>query len=178
MWKYHENIAWEGLKGRHWHWKVLCFTSPFTCTYLRQTQLLMRQMEAMSLSLFSLDGVCFPTLVFNLIPFFLVLYFCTFDSDSPNESLISFPWCNLSSSLLCVQTGIITKHTAQHSSQIHVNEGQRATSHSGLLPQGSNPPDTLFTPPQPSDRAEGWGLPASHYPIRLIWATVTESTWC
>lgn len=114
MWKYHENIALERLKGRHWHWKVLCFTSPFTSTYLRQTQLLMRQMEAMSLSLFSLDGVCFPTLVFNLLPFFFVLYFCTFDSDSPNESLISFRWCNLSSSLLCVQTGIITKHTAQH----------------------------------------------------------------
>lgn len=53
---------------------------------------------------------------------------------------------------MCGQTGAISDHTTWHSSLRHVNEGQRATPHSWLLPLGSCPPDTLFTPPPPSDR--------------------------
>lgn len=74
---------------------------------------------------------------------------------------------------LCGQTGAIAQRAGWHGSPRRVNEGQRATPPSRPPPPGSRPPDTLFTPPQPSDRPPLKALrrlPASHYPIRLIWA--------
>lgn len=119
--------AWEGLK------RILSFTSPVTRTHLLQTHLLMRQMGDMSLSLFSLCGMSFPASPLNAPVSSLILHFHTLDSDSSNDSLISFSWCNSSlSSLLCGQIGIITRHTSCCSSLRHVNEGQEAN----LWPQG------------------------------------------
>lgn len=47
----------------------------------------------------------------------LPLYFCSFDTDSSNDSLISIPLCNSSLSLfLCGQTGVISAHCSAHCS--------------------------------------------------------------
>lgn len=110
-------------------------------------------------------SVCFPRWCLIFFPLVSLSFsFPTFDSNSSNNSLISVPLCNLSSPPPSHQTA----HRLARSSLRHTNEGQRVTPHFWLLPLGSHPPDTLFTPPQPLRQASSTArcrLSASHYPI-------------
>lgn len=123
-----------------------CFISPFTSP---SNEAAGRPVTS------SLYEMCLPWLVFNL-PSSLcaLLLFPAFDFNRPNNNLISF-FHAIYPRLrpVCGQTGTSTQHAAWHSSLTRVNEGQRATSCSWLLPLGAHLPDTLFTSPQPSDRS-------------------------
>lgn len=143
VWLYMMTPSWRLSRSVQmvWHWKCLIVSSAHL------PHLLMKQLVDLSL-----------LLCMKCVSLCSLLLFPAFDFNRPNNNLISF-FHAIYPRLrpVCGQTGTSTQHAAWHSSLTRVNEGQRATSCSWLLPLGAHLPDTLFTSPQPSDRSS-WRL--------------------